>query len=163
MRTSKISHPELQRTFPTACNIVLFIGQITFALLPTIMIGGYGLDSTTTSSLVKLVSPSLKGAKSGILWLWVRSQATAESFPIFFTFFVVAVARRVAFVPFFSSFTSSTFTVSCCRSPPSSACISCPAVTADLLPCVALAFRAFPSACLRFLPSFVRYQDAPLC
>ena len=65
------------------------------------------MDSTTTSSLVKLVSPSLRDAKSGTLWLWVRSQATAESFPFFSVFLDVAVARRATFFPLFSSSPSS--------------------------------------------------------
>ena len=112
-----------------------------------------GLDSTTTSSLVKLVSPSLKGAESGTFWLWVRSQATAESFPIYFS----RLRRRAScrlhpplplspLVLLPQHFLAALF--------PLSYTFECPAVTADLSAVRRLALRAFLSAGLRVLPPF---------
>ena len=120
------------------------------------------MDSTTTSSLVKLVSPSSKGAKSGTFWLWVRSQATAESFPIFSNFLDVAVARRVAFVPLLPRSTSFPLPYAVASLPPVRLRWVTPLLLLTFLLCVAFALCEPPSAYFHSPPSFIQCPEAPL-
>ena len=122
-----------------------------------------GLDSTTTSSLVKLVSPFFEDAKSGILWLWVRSQATAESFPNFLFFLSSSRPRGASPSPPplpFPLFVCSLYLPATLLPLPYD--LYAPLMRCPFLPGAALARRAFPFVCFRALP-LVQCLFAPPC